>query len=116
MRPQQCWLPISRRRLRRARPSKRLREPRALNRPEPIRTSNLPADRIKDRHMKSLQRWMAAGVLLCAHVSANAQGFLGADQGKLLLTAGFSTLEGAGGGALTPFAMIAGYGSNRSWG
>lgn len=47
---------------------------------------------------------------------SRADGVLGADQGKLHLTAGFSTLEGAGGGALTPFAFIAGHGSNRSWG
>lgn len=47
---------------------------------------------------------------------ARADGFLGADQGKLLLTAGFSSLEGPGGGALTPFSFIAGYGSNKSWG
>jgi hypothetical protein len=47
---------------------------------------------------------------------AYAEGFLGVDQGKLVLTAGFSTLEGSGGGALTPFSFIAGYGSNKSWG
>jgi hypothetical protein len=47
---------------------------------------------------------------------AHAEGFLGGDQGKLLLTAGFSTLEGSGGGALTPWSFIAGYGSNKSWG
>ena len=38
------------------------------------------------------------------------------DQGKLLLTAGFSTVEGAGGGGLTPWALITGYGSRDSWG
>jgi hypothetical protein len=52
-----------------------------------------------------------------ASVSSPAQAeWLGADQGKLHLTAGFGTLEGAGGGALTPFAFIAGHGSEDSWG
>jgi len=63
-------------------------------------------------------RFMFTGLLLLAGglPIAHADNWLGADQGKLLLTAGFSTLEGAGGGALTPWAVIAGYGSNRSWG
>jgi hypothetical protein len=52
---------------------------------------------------------------LALPTSARAE-FLGADQGKLLMTGGFSTLEGAAGGALTPWSFIAGYGSNRSWG
>ena len=47
---------------------------------------------------------------------ASAQGLFGADQGKLLLTAGFSTIEGAGGGGITPWALITGYGSSDSWG
>lgn len=38
------------------------------------------------------------------------------DGGKLLLTAGFSDAEGAGGGGLTPWALITGYGSNQSYG
>jgi len=40
----------------------------------------------------------------------------GADEGKFLLTAGFSQLEGAGGGGLVPLALITGYGSSDSWG
>jgi hypothetical protein len=44
------------------------------------------------------------------------QHFLGADKGKLLLTAGFSDVEGTGGGGLVPWALITGYGSNQSWG
>jgi len=55
-------------------------------------------------------------VLFFANPAIRAEGLLGADQGKLLLTAGFSTLEGSGGGALTPFAFIAGHGTNKSWG
>jgi hypothetical protein len=54
--------------------------------------------------------------LATALPAAHAENFLGGDQGKLLLTAGFSTLEGSGGGALTPWSFIAGYGSNESWG
>lgn len=56
-----------------------------------------------------------AAVLACA-APVPAQGLFGADQGKLLLTAGFSTVEGAGGGGLTPWALITGYGSSNSWG
>ncbi len=48
--------------------------------------------------------------------SARADNLLGADEGKLHLTAGFSDLDGAGGGGLVPMAFITGYGSNQSWG
>lgn len=47
---------------------------------------------------------------------AAAESLFGADQGKLPLTAGFSDLEGSGGGGLVPFAFISGYGSSTSWG
>jgi Protein of unknown function (DUF3034) len=47
---------------------------------------------------------------------AAAENLLGADEGKLPLTAGFSDLEGSGGGGLVPFAFISGYGSSTSWG
>ena len=47
---------------------------------------------------------------------ALADNLLGADEGKLHLTAGFSDLEGSGGGGLVPMAFITGYGSNLSWG
>ncbi len=46
----------------------------------------------------------------------HAQSRIGADGGKLLLTAGFNDVEGAGGGGLVPWALITGYGSNKSWG
>jgi hypothetical protein len=46
---------------------------------------------------------------------ARAEGLIG-DQGKLLLTSGFSNLEGVGGGGLVPLAFITGYGSSDSWG
>ena len=50
--------------------------------------------------------------LQCAH----AQNLFGGDEGKLPLTAGFSDLEGTGGGGLVPLALISGYGSSDSWG
>jgi len=60
--------------------------------------------------------WTGLSLLSAGLSVAHADGFLGADQGKLLLTAGFSTLESSGGGALTPWALITGYGSSNSWG
>jgi hypothetical protein len=55
--------------------------------------------------------------LLCGGAgSAYAQSWMGADQGKFLLTGGFSDAEGAGGGGLVPWALITGYGSSDSWG
>src|SRR5476651_2310905 len=57
----------------------------------------------------------AASVVLLSAPAA-ADDWLGADQGKLLLTAGFSDADGAGGGGLVPLALITGYGSNKSWG
>ncbi len=38
------------------------------------------------------------------------------DAGKLPLTAGFSDVDGAGGGGLVPWALITGYGTSDSWG
>lgn len=38
------------------------------------------------------------------------------DMGKLTATGGVSTVEGAGGGGLAPWALITGYGSRDSWG
>jgi hypothetical protein len=38
------------------------------------------------------------------------------DMGKLSATGGVTQLEGAGGGGLTPWALITGYGSRDSWG
>ena len=46
---------------------------------------------------------------------SSGEGF-GSDEGKFLLTAGFSDLEGSGGGGLVPLAFITGYGSSDSWG
>lgn len=47
---------------------------------------------------------------------AHAQALIGADRAKLLLTAGFSDIEGAGGAGLVPWAVITGYGSRDGWG
>lgn len=38
------------------------------------------------------------------------------DVGKLPLTAGFTNVDGAGGGGLVPWATISGYGTDTSWG
>ena len=38
------------------------------------------------------------------------------DMGKLTATGGVSQVEGAGGGGLTPWALIAGYGTRDSYG
>lgn len=48
--------------------------------------------------------------------AATAQKLPAPDMGKLLATAGVIQLEGAGGGGLTPWALITGYGSEDSYG
>jgi hypothetical protein len=58
----------------------------------------------------------AVAVGLLGAQGARAGNLLGADEGKLPLTAGFSDLEGSGGGGLVPLAFISGYGSSASWG
>jgi hypothetical protein len=55
-------------------------------------------------------------MFLACGPAALADTFLGADEGKLHLTAGFSDVEGAGGAGLVPLAFITGYGSKDSWG
>ena len=47
---------------------------------------------------------------------AQAQAQRGPDMGKLTATGGVSQLEGAGGGGITPWALITGYGTRDSWG
>lgn len=65
---------------------------------------------------KNLQTGLV-GALLCAWMSgAGAEGWPSPDQGKLLATGGVSQIEGAGGGGLTPWALITGYGSRDSYG
>src|SRR5271156_4029629 len=58
--------------------------------------------------------WLALWLL--RPTTASADNILGGDAGKLLLTAGFTDLDGAGGGGLVPLAFISGYGSSDSWG
>lgn len=48
--------------------------------------------------------------------AAQAQSILTPDMGKLAATGGVSQLEGAGGGGLTPWALITSYGSRDSYG
>jgi hypothetical protein len=56
--------------------------------------------------------FVAAACLVTGAASAQT----GPDMGKLLATGGVSQLEGAGGGGLTPWALITGYGTRDSWG
>ena len=39
-----------------------------------------------------------------------------ADAGRLLATGGATSLEGAAGGGITPWAVLAGYGERGEWG
>jgi hypothetical protein len=56
-------------------------------------------------------------LVLAASSSAGAAfGQVTPDMGKLTATGGVSQVEGAGGGGLTPWALITGYGSRDSWG
>lgn len=64
-----------------------------------------------------LSRWAAKGVLALAPVlPAHAMSLSAPDQGRLLLTGGVSALDGAGGGGLSTWALINGYGSRDSYG
>jgi hypothetical protein len=58
---------------------------------------------------------LAAALSLCCG-AVHAAGFPGPDLGKLLATGGVSQVEGAGGGGLTPWALITGYGTRDSYG
>ena len=51
-------------------------------------------------------------VFACAHAAAQST----PDMGKFLATGGVSQVEGAGGGGITPWALITSYGSRDSWG
>lgn len=60
---------------------------------------------------------MVVGGLLGSLLScSNACAEFKPDMGKFLATGGVSQLEGAGGGGLTPWALIAGYGTRDSYG
>lgn len=64
----------------------------------------------------SLFSLFSLGVLLALTSAAQAQSLVTPDMGKLTATGGVSTVEGAGGGGLAPWALISGYGSRDSWG
>ncbi len=55
-------------------------------------------------------------VLAASFGAGSACGQTTPDMGKLTATGGVSQVEGAGGGGLAPWALIAGYGSRDSWG
>lgn len=65
--------------------------------------------------MQKLGRW-GSKLWLLAAMLASAAAQASPDMGKLLATGGVSQLEGAGGGGLTPWALITGYGTRDSWG
>jgi len=67
------------------------------------------------RRRERLSSIVLGAAMLAVGAPALAESWFG-DQGKLLLTAGFSSIEGAGGGGITPWALITGYGSSDSWG
>jgi hypothetical protein len=60
-------------------------------------------------------KWLSTAVLVSLGAGAHAQ-VSSPDLGKLTATGGVSTVEGAGGGGLAPWALITGYGSRDSWG
>ncbi|NGZ83304.1 DUF3034 family protein [Duganella aceris] len=53
-----------------------------------------------------------SAVLACGAAAAQGK----PDMGKFLATGGVSQVEGAGGGGITPWALITGYGTRDSWG
>ncbi|MEB0140621.1 MULTISPECIES: DUF3034 family protein [unclassified Undibacterium] len=65
----------------------------------------------------NLRVFLACTTSLCLSLPATAQSFPAApDHGKLLATGGVATVEAAGGGGLSPWALISGYGSEDSYG
>ena len=58
---------------------------------------------------------LSAGLSICA-TGVQAQDSNLPDMGKLTATGGVSQVEGAGGGGLTPWALITGYGTRDSYG
>ena len=54
------------------------------------------------------------GGALCS--TAQSQSIQGPDTGRLLATGGITSVEGAGGGGLVPWALITGYGTRDSYG
>lgn len=66
----------------------------------------------------ALARAAALSTVLAAALSAgtaSATDYM-PDMGKFLATGGVAEVEGAGGGGITPWALISGYGTRDSWG
>jgi hypothetical protein len=61
-----------------------------------------------------MKKMIPALMAICACAGAAAQGK--PDMGKFLATGGVSQVEGAGGGGITPWALITSYGTRDSWG
>lgn len=62
---------------------------------------------------------MRHGTIVCMFIGVCAvaqAAWAGPDMGKLLATGGITQVEGAGGGGLTPWALITGYGTRDSFG
>ena len=68
------------------------------------------------QHRFYLTAHRLALLLAAASGAGAAFGQVTPDMGKLTATGGVSQVEGAGGGGLTPWALIGGYGSRDSWG
>lgn len=66
--------------------------------------------------MRFMKIKVAFSAMLCVACGAAQAQLTSPDMGKLTATGGVSTVEGAGGGGLTPWALISGYGSRDSWG
>jgi len=66
--------------------------------------------------MPSSIRIAPALALLLAAASAQAQSAPETRNGKLLLTGGVSSIDGAAGGGLTPWAVIGSYATDGEWG
>lgn len=67
-------------------------------------------------HLASAQAPPATAAEPASTIVSPPRNIIVPDRGKLLLTAGFSDAEGAGGAGLVPWAVITGYGSNQSYG
>lgn len=64
----------------------------------------------------SYMRCLFVAASVFAVQAASAQDSMKPDMGKLTATGGVSQVEGAGGGGLTPWALITGYGSEDGYG
>jgi hypothetical protein len=66
----------------------------------------------------TIYRWccLASFIAAASAAAPAARAQSRPDMGKLLATGGVSQLEGAGGGGLSPWALISGYGTRDSWG